>query len=254
MTDCDPATRDATELTRPVRRALPTTRARWIVAPALIGAVIGLAACGASTGTATLPSATATGSAGGVASGGGAANARSGPASGGAAGTVNGLSAAGFTMTTSAGQTVTVNEASSTTYQDGSGPVSASSITTGQVVVVLGVTNSTTITATQVMVQPAGSGGSAASLAAGVVPFQRGAASTTKSVGQVPSNYTQGSGTIVSGSAADKATMAALAAYPGGVVNRVVQLSNGQYEVHYLGVSWPHHIFVDQGFTVIGAN
>jgi hypothetical protein len=47
---------------------------------------------------------------------------------------------------------------------------------------------------------------------------------------------------------------AALAAYPGGIVDRVVQLSNGEYEVHYIGVNWPHHVFVNQDFKVIGAN
>jgi hypothetical protein len=30
--------------------------------------------------------------------------------------------------------------------------------------------------------------------------------------------------------------------------------SNGDYEVHYIGVNWPHHIFVNQDFQVIGAN
>jgi hypothetical protein len=116
---------------------------------------------------------------------------------------------------------------------------------------VLGTTNGTTITATQVVVQP--SGGASATSAA-VVPFQRGAPSTAKQVGQIPANYSQGSGTIVSGTAANKATEAALAAYPGGVVDRVVQLSNGEYEVHNIGVNWPHHVFVDQNFTVVGAN
>jgi hypothetical protein len=53
--------------------------------------------------------------------------------------------------------------------------------------------------------------------------------------------------------AADQATKAALAAYPGGVVDRVVQLSDGEYEVHDIGVNWPHHIFVNQDFTVVGA-
>jgi hypothetical protein len=65
-----------------------------------------------------------------------------------------------------------------------------------------------------------------------------------KQVGEIPANYTQGSGTIVSGTKANAATEAALAAYPGGIVDRVVQLSNGEYEVHNIGVSWPHHIFV----------
>ena len=76
---------------------------------------------------------------------------------------------------------------------------------------------------------------------------------TSKQVGQIPANYNQWSGTIVSGTTANKATEAALAAYPGGVVNRVVQLSDGEYEVHNIGVSWPHHIFVDQDFKVVGA-
>jgi hypothetical protein len=103
-------------------------------------------------------------------------------------------------------------------------------------------------------VEPAGDGGPAASSAAGVVPFQQGAPSTSKQVGQVPANYTEGSGTIVSGTTANKATEAALAAYPGGVVDRVVQLSSGEYEVHYIGVNWPHHIFVNQNFQVVGAD
>jgi hypothetical protein len=87
-----------------------------------------------------------------------------------------------------------------------------------------------------------------------VFPFQRGAPSTSKQIGQVPSNYSQGSGTIVGGTTANKATEAALAAYPGGVADRVVKLSNGQYEVHSIGVNWPHHIFVNANFKVIGAN
>jgi hypothetical protein len=44
-----------------------------------------------------------------------------------------------------------------------------------------------------------------------------------------------------------------LADYPGGVVDRSVKLSNGEYEVHNIGVNWPHHIFVNEEFTVIGA-
>jgi hypothetical protein len=158
-----------------------------------------------------------------------------------------------FTMSTSAGQKVTVDEASSTTYQKGTSPASASAITTGKPVLVLGTASGTTITATQVIVQPAGGGGSATSSAAKVIPFQRGAPATSKQAGQIPANWSQGSGTIVSGTAANKATEAALAAYPGGIVDRVVKLSNGDYNVHYIGVNWPHHVFVNQDFKVIGA-
>jgi hypothetical protein len=62
-----------------------------------------------------------------------------------------------------------------------------------------------------------------------------------------------GSGTIVTGTAADTAQAAAVAAYPGGTVDRVVLLSSGDYEVHMTAVNWPHHVFVNSNFTVIGA-
>ena len=58
----------------------------------------------------------------------------------------------------------------------------------------------------------------------------------------------------ISGTTANEATEAALLAYPGGVVDRVVKLNNGDYEVHNIGVNWPHHIFVNSNFKVIGAN
>jgi hypothetical protein len=187
-------------------------------------------------------------------SGGGTSNARSGPAAGGTVGVVDSVSGSGFTVSTATGQKVTVNEAASTTYQRGTTSASASAITTGETVLVLGTTSSTTITATQVIVQPTGDYGSAASSAAGVVAFQQGAPATSRQVGQIPANYSQGSGTIVNGSTANTATEAALAAYPGGVVDRVVQLSDGEYEVHDIGVNWPHHVFVDPAFKVVGAN
>jgi hypothetical protein len=157
-----------------------------------------------------------------------------------------------FTLTTSAGQEVTVDEESSTKYLKGTNSISKSTISKGAHVLVLGTVSSTTIKATQVIEQA--TGGSKASTAATVVPFQKGAAATSKQVGQIPASYSQGSGTIVSGTAANKATEAALAAYPGGVVDRVVKLSNGEYEVHNIGVNWPHHIFVNQNFKVVGAN
>jgi hypothetical protein len=149
---------------------------------------------------------------------------------------------------------VTVDEAPATTYQSGTSATSASAVTTGAPVLVLGTVNGTTIAATQIVVHPAGAAGSTTYSATPVVPFQRGAPSTAKQDGQIPANYTEGSGTIVSGTAANSATQAALAAYPGGVVDRVVQLSNGEYEVHNIGVNWPHHIFVNQAFQVVGAN
>jgi hypothetical protein len=180
-------------------------------------------------------------------------NARSGPAAGGVVGTVGSVSSSSFTVSTSAGQKVTVKKASSTTYRNGTRSTSASAVTKGKPVLVLGTANGTTITATQVVVHPA-SGGTTSYTPSKVVPFQRGAPSTSKQDGQIPANYSQGSGTIVSGATANKATKAALAAYPGGVVDRVVKLSNGEYEVHNIGVNWPHHVFVSKSFKVVGAN
>jgi hypothetical protein len=145
---------------------------------------------------------------------------------------------------------VTVHEASGTAYEKGTSTASASAVTNGEDVLVLGTTDSTTITATQVIVQPAGRSGSTAT----VIPFKRGTATVSKQTGQIPADYSQGSGTVVSGTTANKATEAALAAYPGGIVDRVVQLSNGEYEVHNIGVNWPHHIFVNQDFKVVGAD
>jgi hypothetical protein len=241
----------------PRLRRLLSRKITWIAAAALACAVIALSLALGTSRTSTSAAAgnpaPGNGAARGPAAGGGS-NARSGPAAGGASGTVASVSTSSFTLTTATGQKVTVNEASSTTYQDGARSTSATAITTGEPVLVLGTTSGTTITATQVTVQPTGSGGSSTSSAAGVIPFQQGAPTTAKQVGQVPTNYTEGSGTIVSGTAANKATEAALAAYPGGVVDRVVQLSNGEYEVHNIGVNWPHHVFVSQSFQVLGAD
>jgi hypothetical protein len=97
------------------------------------------------------------------------------------------------------------------------------------------------------------SNSAAAANVANVIPFHRGQPSPATVVGQVPANFRPGTGTIVTGTAADKAKAAALAAHPGGTVNRVVLLSNGEYNVHMIGVNWPHHVFVSNGFQVVGA-
>lgn len=86
-----------------------------------------------------------------------------------------------------------------------------------------------------------------------VVPFNSGQPTPATQVGQVPPNFRPGDGTIVTGTAANKAKAAALAAYSGGTVNRVVLLSNGEYSVHMIGVNWPHHVFVNKSFEVVGA-
>ena len=71
--------------------------------------------------------------------------------------------------------------------------------------------------------------------------------------GQVPKGWHPGSGPRVTGAAADRAKAAALAKFPGGTVNRVLQLSDGSYAVHIIGTSGPHHVFVGKDFKVTGA-
>jgi hypothetical protein len=130
-----------------------------------------------------------------------------------------------------------VEEKSSTTYKEGTASTSAKAVRKGQSVLVLGTVNSTTITATQV-----------------VVGYNAPASTeTAKVVGQIPANWSAGSGTIVSGTTANEATEAALAAYPGAIVDRVAKLSNGDYNVHYIGVNWPRHVFESSTFKVVGA-
>ena len=231
--DWSPSVTTAKKARQPrVRRLLSNRKIGRMMAAAVMCPVIGL-----SIGLATSTSASA-------AKLGSGSNARSGPAAGGSSGTVASVSKSSFTLTTSAGQKVTIAQASSST--------SKSAITKGERALVLGTVSSNTIKATQVIVQTTGSG-SAISTAATVIPFQKGAPTTSKQVGQVPASYSQGSGTIENGTTANKATEAALAAYPGGIVDRVVKLSNGEYEVHNIGVNWPHHVFVNQDFKVVGA-
>ena len=98
-----------------------------------------------------------------------------------------------------------------------------------------------------------GTATASAATTAKVIPFQRGNPSPAKVVGQVPPAWTAGSGKTVTGTVASKATAAALAAYPGGKGDRVVQMGDGDYNVHIIGVNWPHHVFVNSNFQVIGA-
>jgi hypothetical protein len=236
-----------------VRRSPSVIRRGLFTAAAVVGSATGLfVGIGASSAGAAQPVA-ASSSAGHFGSGGQGSNARSGPAAGGSSGTVGNVAKSSFNLTTSAGQEVTVDEESSTKYEKGTNSTSKNVVVKGEHVLVLGTVSSTTIKATQVIVQTSSSG-SESSTAATVVPFNRGAAEVSKQAGQIPASYSQGSGTIVSGTIANKATEAALVAYPGGIVDRVVKLSNDEYEVHYIGVNWPHHVFVNQNFKVIGAN
>jgi hypothetical protein len=234
-------------------RVIATGIAAVVIAGGSYG-IVDATSSGATT-TASSSSTTSSGGhgfAGGSGTGGSGSNARSGPAAGGSIGTVSSVTTSGFTLSTSTGQKVTVTEASSTTYEQGTNPASISAVTTGAPVLVLGTTDSSTITAAQVIVDPPSS--SASSPGGQTIGYSKGTQGSSEKVGTIPSDYTQGSGTLASGTTADKATEAALAVYPGGVVDRVVELGNGDYEVHNIGVNWPHHIFVNADFQVIGAD
>src|SRR4051794_32212182 len=187
-------------------------RNRRLTRPLAIGAVVLVIAGGAvgavsatsgngSAGTGTVPTANA-GFAAKAES-----NARSAPAAGGVAGTVSSVSTSSFTVSTSANRKVTVQKASSTTYRNGTSSATASAVTTGKAVLVLGTAKGTTITATQVVVQPAG-GGPTTFSPSKAIAFKRGAPTTSTNDGQIPAGYSEGSGTIVSGTAANKATTA----------------------------------------------
>ncbi|MED7828483.1 hypothetical protein [Streptomyces chiangmaiensis] len=224
-------------------RRLSKKKGAWIVAAGLTCALAGVAGLG--TASATTPTAATVSPS---PSGGGA---RSAPSDGGATGIVDSTSDSGFTFSTATGVEVTVDETSTTAYTINGHDTSAKTVEKGKSVLVLGVVDSATITATRVDVQPGGDGGAAAAEAAGVIAFQQGTPSPVKSVGQIP-NYTEGEGTIVSGTTAYKATKAAQAVVPGGIVDRVVELNNGQYEVHNISINWPHHVFVSKDFKVLG--
>jgi hypothetical protein len=231
------------------------------IATIVIGAgtfgIVTAASSGNSSAAAAVPAATVGGGAhpagfpGPAGSGGAGSNARSGPAAGGSIGKVSSVSTSGFTVSTQTGGKVTIKETSSTRYEKGTIAASKSAVTKGETVLVLGTDDNTTITATKVIVGPPKPNAKTASQ---VVGFSHGTGGASKTVGQIPASYKQGTGTILSGTTANKATEAALLAYPGGVVDRVVKLSNGDYEVHNIGVNWPHHIFVNNDFKVIGAN
>jgi hypothetical protein len=237
------------------KRNIVATTAIAVVAVA--GITVGLVATSGSSSATTTASASSTGPAApGFPGGSGrGSNARTTNEPGGTAGTVSSVAGSGFTVKTTIGETMTINESSTTAYQDASSgsttASTASAITAGAGVLVLGTVNGTTITASQVTIEPAGSPYTTAS--SDVSALQKGQQNTAQTYGMIPSDYTEGQGTIVDSSTSDKAVTAALAQYPGGIVDRVVQLPDGDYEVHDIGTNM-HHIFENSSFQVIGAN
>jgi hypothetical protein len=75
-------------------------------------------------------------------------------------------------------------------------------------------------------------------------------AAPSKVVGQIPANWSQDRGDHQR--VVYEATEAALDAYPGSIVDRFVELGDGGYNVHDIGVNWPHHTFVNRDFKVVG--
>ncbi|HTI66211.1 MAG TPA: hypothetical protein VL460_01550 [Caulobacteraceae bacterium] len=195
---------------------------------------------------------------------------RAPPSIGGIVGTVESLTPTSFVVALSPGRVATVEQSAATVYRNGPKTAKANIVKKGERVVVIGLATvgmrdaGTTVKADLVIAHPAtvakanvseGNGARPAGPpgAAGAVPFQAGVAPVERSVGKIPANYVQGEGTIIQGAEANKAIEVALANWTGGVVNRVVKLSTGEYEVHNVGVAWPHHIFVDKSFKYLGA-
>ncbi|MGA2529367.1 MAG: hypothetical protein ABSG36_09425 [Acidimicrobiales bacterium] len=126
----------------------------WAVAAALACAVIGLSVVVATTRSTTTPSATTRLPASGSAPGRGLFGGAFGAGTNGASGTVDAVSGSSFTMTTGAGQELTVDEQPSTTYRSRAGSASASAVTAGERVIVLGSKSGSKISATQIIVLP----------------------------------------------------------------------------------------------------
>ena len=188
-------------------RRLIRSTAISAAAIAIGGGAYGIVSATASTGSGTATTATsASAKSGQPQSAGGASNARSGPAAGGSIGKLSSLSTSGFTLSTPTGGKVTIKETSSIKYEKGTTAASKSAVTNGMTVLVLGTDDNTTITATKVIVGPPKPNSKTASQ---VAAFKRGTGDTSKTVGQIPASYKQGTGTILSGTTANRATEAA---------------------------------------------
>jgi hypothetical protein len=248
---------------RRTRRFSPKTKAVWIAGAGVASAAAILGGAGvatAATSPAAAPAAAPTACPSASASPAPTPSASNGaphaaPADGGATGLITSTSSSGFTLQTWTGVNVTVDTSGSTKVSGGPAKDLAA---TGTSLLVFGLVDAesgaTTITAADIEIQRHGDGGAAAGKADGVLPTVTGEAAPTTVVGVVPCDYTQGVGTLVSGDRALKAVEAAQAVYPGGVVDRVVQLSEGNYEVHNFAIQWPHHVFETTNFKVEGAN
>jgi hypothetical protein len=82
-------------------------------------------------------------------------------------------------------------------------------------------------------------------------PTQAPGPSQASPTGQIPKNWSPGTGTLITGATADKVKAAAVAKAP-GTVNRVLKLSDGSYVAHMFATTGPHHVFVSKDFKVTG--
>jgi hypothetical protein len=210
----------------------PSNKGRGLImAAALLASVTGLfVGLGTSRPASAAQSVAVVNVAGGPESGGGGPNAPSGPASGGTSILAGSVPNASFTLTTSAAQEVTVDEVSSTKSKKGITSSSATAVKSGEVVFAVGTTSGAGTAGSHLIVDSAGGDASTTAATAALIPFPRAAPipTTTKEVGQT-------------------------AAGPGGLVERVVTLSNGEYSAHYIGVNGPPDVFVSPAGTVPGA-
>jgi hypothetical protein len=101
---------------------------------------------------------------------------------------------------------------------------------------------------------PTSSSGTATAAQAAAPATTAKAPTKAPATGKIPAGWHSGAGTIITGTAADKAKAAAIAAGYKGTVNRVMKLSDGSYAVHFFAnPAGPHHVFVSKSFKVTGA-
>ena len=224
-----------------VRRLLEPKIGR-IAAVAVLAPVMGLS-LGLATSTSASVAQTASSRAG--------SNARSGPAAGGASGTVGGVSKSGFTLTTSAGQKVTVDEEASTKYLKRDQLDLEERRDQGQ---------ARPRTRNHQWNHHQGHPGHRADIQrigyflgrkGDRLPARR--TDHVEASRTVPGQLDARVGDHRQRNGRQQGDRGGAGGLPGGVVDRVVKLSDGDYNVHYIGVNWPHHVFLNQDFKVIGA-
>ena len=228
--------------------------AAGIAAIVIGGGSYGIVAATSSSATTTASSSTTSsghGLAGGSGTGSGS-NARSGPAAGGSVGTVSERVRVRLHADDRTGQKVTIKEASSTTYEKGTSPASSQCRHHRRTGSRAGDDRQHDHhghpghrgSAQQQRIVPRGADDR---LHQGDAGFDREGrhdpVGLHPGVGDARQRHDRGQG--------DRSRAGRL---PGRRRRPGRELGNGDYEVHNIGVNWPHHIFVNADFQVIGAN